>query len=794
MRKLLVVASGLCVSLALVCSSVAVSQPPPKREFRAAWVATVVNLDWPSVTARGTNPLPQKTELISIFEQLKSAGITCVVFQVRPECDALYASPYEPWSYWLTGGQGVGPATAFDPLEFAVTEAHNRGMELHAWFNPYRAERTTGSYTTAANHVTKAHPDWIMTFGTLKMLDPGLPAVREHDARVIADVVRRYDVDGIHMDDYFYPYTPKITVQDSASWRMYPRGFTNIDNWRRDNVNLLIGMIRDSALAIKPHVKFGMSPFGIWKNGTPPGITGMSSYSDIFCDPIDWLQQGTIDYLTPQLYWQIGGPQDYQKLSAWWADSVAAHNRHFYPGQASYRINDNNWAATELPNQIKINRANPKTGGSVFFRAGQGVTNNPKGFADSLINNYYRYPALHPVMAWKDNVKPYPVRNIRYAPLPGSGQTAIQWDLPLQAPDGNTASRFAVYRFDHYPAQADFDDARNLLSVEGNQYFVPPPGYNPQGSYFYVVNSLDRNYNEGDTSNVLLIATPAAPVLSGPPNGTTDAPGSPKLTWRWAAGIGSYHLQVSTDTTFSGTLTLDDANVLDTAKTVSGLAGQTVYHWRVRATNAGGTGPWSATWNFRTATPMSVLLLYPGPGTVDVPVNLTLRWQRAFAANAYQVQVSTNSVFSSLVLDTSHVADTTVGLTGLQSLRNHYWRVRGENAAGVGAWSATNGFRTVQVVSVEAEEEVPTEYQLSQNFPNPFNPTTAISFSVPRGGRVTLRVFDLLGREEATLVDQEMPAGTFTVTWNATSVASGVYFYRMTAGDFVGTRRMVLVR
>ncbi len=226
-----------------------------------------------------------------MLDQLKATGISCVVFQVRPACDALYASPYEPWSYWLTGTQGAGPAVEFDPLAFAIAEAHKRGMELHAWFNPYRAEKTIGQFTLAANHVVKQHPDWILTFPSskLKILDPGLPQVREFNAKIVADIVRRYDVDGVHADDYFYPYDPTITTEDAATFQNYSRGFTNIGDWRRDNVNLQMKMLMDSVNAIKPYVKFGMSPFGIWKNGVPPGIIGLDAYSTLFADAIAWL-------------------------------------------------------------------------------------------------------------------------------------------------------------------------------------------------------------------------------------------------------------------------------------------------------------------------------------------------------------------------------------------------------------------------------------------------------------------------------------------------------------------------
>ncbi|MBP1679355.1 MAG: Por secretion system C-terminal sorting protein, partial [Bacteroidetes bacterium] len=317
---------ALAFALLVTSSFEAVSQSS-KREFRGAWIASVVNLDWPSSDARGRTGV-QQAELVALLDQLKSTGITAVLLQVRSECDAVYPSSLEPWSYWLTGEQGVAPSPYYDPLEFAIAAAHARGLELHAWLNPYRAERAIGSYTLSSSHVVKSQPGWILTFPAvgLNLLDPGSPGARAHIAGVVADVVRRYDVDGVHFDDYFYPYPvssagfPGITTEDAASFAADPRGFASIAAWRRDNVNLLVRMVDDSIKALKPYVRFGLSPFGIWRNGVPPGIVGMDAYSAIYCDAPAWLRQGTVDYLTPQLYWPIGGGQDYASLVSWWAD------------------------------------------------------------------------------------------------------------------------------------------------------------------------------------------------------------------------------------------------------------------------------------------------------------------------------------------------------------------------------------------------------------------------------------------------------------------------------------------
>lgn len=787
------------LAMLLLCGIVAegFSQTPPKREFRAAWVASVTNLDWPS--SPGGSTAAQKSSLIDIFNGLQAAGINAVIFQVRPECDALYASAIEPWSYWLTGSQGTAPGPLWDPLQFAIEEAHKRGMELHAWFNPYRAERSAGNYTLAANHVVNQHPDWILHFaassGTaaLNILNPGVPGVREHVARVVADIVRRYDVDGIHADDYFYPYPPQaITSQDDSTYTSYSRGIADRGTWRRDNVNLLMKMITDSIAAIKPYVKFGMSPFGIWKNGVPPGIVGLDAYNQIYGDAIAWLQQRTVDYLTPQLYWKIGGSQDYAKLMPWWADSCFANNRHFYPGQIF-----GSYTAAELPNQLKLDRANPKVGGQVIFRAAMLVANQ-FGYADSLKKTYYTYPSLLPTMAWKDVVPPYMPRNLRYDKLSPAGTAALRWDLPITAPDGDSASRYAVYRFDHAPTlPGDLADARNMLAVVGERQYVPPTPASG-GPFSYVVTALDRNYNESEPSSVLPLSVPAVPVLSSPANATTAVAESVLVIWRNSPLASSYHLQGSIDSSFTAGFFVNDSTLTDTMKTVRGYPGQATAFWRVRARNGSGTSAFSTPFSFVSGVPALASLVSPANITVDLPVVIPLKWSRATAATSYRVQLATNATFTPAVFDSAGIADTSLVTPVLEYYKIYFWRVKAKNSVGEADWTAYYRFRTVQVSGVEKESEIPTAYSLSQNYPNPFNPATVVRYQVPgmngQSSVVSLKVYDLLGREVATLVNGPVAPGTYTVHFDGSQLTSGVYFCRMMAGEFTATTRMMLVK
>ncbi len=803
-RSLLLVLLVLTFSLGAAqefrASIVSIPSANPKREFRAAWIATVTNLDWPS--SPGGDAVLKQVQLNTMLDNLKKLGINVVIFQVRTECDALYDSPYEPWSYWLTGAQGVPPSPYFDPLKFAVEQAHRRGMELHAWFNPYRCVKTVsggGSYPKAATHVSQTHPDWVLYFsnstGGIQILDPGNPSVRDHVTKVIMDVVRRYDIDGVHWDDYFYPYEG-ITTQDDSSWIKYRRGFGVEDRagWRRDNVNLLVKAVHDSIMAVKPYVKFGISPFGIWKSGVPAGISGLSSYDVLYSDGVTWLNNGYIDYLTPQLYWRIGGSQDYLTLMPWWANIARTAGRHLYPGHAPYHITDSqNWSSSELPNQIRADRSTAGAKGSVFFRAGNGLIDNPKGLADSLRTNLYSTIALIPAMPWKDSIPPNTPQNLRFERLAGSTNAALQWDHPSTAVDGDTASRYVVYRFDHGSVvPADLDNAGNIVAVEPGPSSVPT-SVATGGSVYFAVTALDRGQNESTVSNVIQITAPAAPVLASPLSGSADAADSVVLRWHSAPMTSWYQIQVSTDSSFQTSLVLN-TTVTDTIVVVPALAGQVPYFWRVSAVNPGGYGSYAAAWSFASARPATPGLVTPANPTANVPLSPTLAWNPAAAAQTYRIQISKSSTFATLVLDTTGVADTSVSVSGLESYTIYYWRVQGVNAVAPSLWSTSFRFRTATVTVVADEATVPTDYLLKQNYPNPFNPTTTIEFGLPQAARTTLRIYDVLGREVQVLIDDVRGPGSYAVSFVATDLPSGTYFYVLTSGPTRIVKKMLLLK
>lgn len=794
MKKFSTILLTLFISISIFSQSI-----PPKREFRAAWVATVTNLDWPS--SNNLSTASQKQELINLLDELKADGINTVIFQVRSESDAMYSSSFDPWSYWLTGSQGTAPYPYYDPLEFAVEEAHKRGMEIHAWFNPYRAERSVGNYTTASNHVTKLHPDWIFQIGTIKILNPGLKEVRNYIASVIYDVISRYDVDGVHFDDYFYPYPPNhMTASttnnalDDSAFAADPRGFTNKYDWRRDNVNTMVKQVNDTIQSLKPWIKFGISPFGIWQPGYPSGITGMNAYTDIYCDAMNWLDNKTIDYLTPQLYWPFGGGQDYGKLQPWWADSVFANGRHFYPGHAYYRISA--WtSASEMPNQIRLDRANSKVQGGVFFRA-KNFPENPKGVTDSLKNDLYRFMALNPIMSWKDVIVPNPIQNLRFEKL-ANGQAGLTWDLPATASDGDSAYRYVVYRFSDPNIQpANLDDPSNIINIEGLRQSIPETPPTAEGPYYFVVTALDRNYNESTMSEVITVNPPPIPALIYPENNSVNVTDTITLIWNYPDLASSYRLQLSRDSTFESSIVFDQSQLVDTFQIITGLDGQTKYYWRVNSTNAGGTSGYSAIFSFETGFPSTPTLFYPFSNTPDIPVDTIFSWHPSQSADSYDFLLARSSDFntSSLVLSETGITDTSYSVNGLNSYILYFWKVRAYNEYGFSNWSDTWKFRTVTVSDVEDEVPMPDEYTLEQNYPNPFNPATRIRVKIPESGVVSLKVYNLLGQEIAVLLNGYMNPGSYDLEFNGSNLASGIYLYRLRVNDFTASKKMILMK
>ena len=498
----------------LLSSLFAVSQP--KYEFRAVWIATVDNIDWPSPGNYNTEL--QKAEFIRQLDMHQRNGMNAVIVQVRPACDAIFPSSIEPWSQWLTGEQGRAPVPFYDPLEFMIYETHKRGMEFHAWCNPYRAVFQIGHYTTtivkhgkhkrrksvwhngssiSANHVSRQHPDWILTYGDTKYLDPGNRDVQLYVNNVIRDMLGRYDIDAIHFDDYFYPYRiGGVEFPDNASYLKYGKGMDK-ESWRRGNVDTVIQMLHRTIRDVSKNCKFGISPFGVWRNFSRDSLgsdtrAGQTNYDDLYADILLWMKNGWIDYVVPQLYWEFEQKNaPFGVLLDWWGKNH--YDRPCYIGLGFFRAGSNEYwrDKNQLPRQLRAIRSNPQIGGEVYFSS-TSFFKNPYGWNDTLRENFYNYPALIAPMPWIDSLRPSIPIVHGYT---NQDSLVIRFEKGSQA---DTLRGFAIYK------------AENVFNIDSARVFRFVPNFqsaqivfsyqellkDPQGRYF--VTAISRTNNESD--------------------------------------------------------------------------------------------------------------------------------------------------------------------------------------------------------------------------------------------------------------------------------------------------------
>ncbi|MGN0049043.1 MAG: glycoside hydrolase family 10 protein [Bacteroides sp.] len=464
----------------------------PKREFRGAWMQAV------NGQFQGVPTEQLKQTLIQQLNSLQGAGINAILFQVRPEADALYASRLEPWSRFLTGVQGKAPDPYWDPMQFMIDECHKRGMEFHAWINPYRVKTSTTT-RLAPEHVYHIHPEWFVQYGNQLYFDPALPESRRHICMVVSDIVARYDVDAIHMDDYFYPYPVQgLDFPDDQSFARYGGGFSNKADWRRSNVNVLIKKLHETIRGIKPWVKFGVSPFGIYRNeATDPlgsKTRGLQNYDDLYADVLLWAREGWIDYNIPQIYWQIGHPAaDYDTLVRWWARH--AEDRPLFIGQDVMRTVQHADPANpnqhQLPRKMQLQRAFQTIGGSCQWYAAA-VVQNAGNYRDALVAEYHKYPALPPVFTFMDSKAPGKVRKVK--PVWTADGYLLFWTAPRYHEEMDRAVQYVVYRFDD-KEEINLEDASHIVAVTRNTFY-PLPYQDGKRRYRYVVTALDRLHNE----------------------------------------------------------------------------------------------------------------------------------------------------------------------------------------------------------------------------------------------------------------------------------------------------------
>lgn len=454
--------------------------PALRREFRGVWVATVANIDWPSKP--GLPVEEQKAELIALMNRAMELNLNAIVFQVRPACDALYDSDLEPWSEYLTGTQGLAPDPVWDPLAFACDAAHARGMQLHAWFNPFRARQKDAKSVESAAHVANTAPNLVRRYGDMLWLDPGDPAARDHSLRVMLDVVKRYDVDGVHIDDYFYPYPVKeggktTPFPDDATWALHgSKSGLSRDDWRRSNINTFVRDLYAAVKREKPHVLVGISPFGIWRPGYPAGIKGFDAYDAIYADSLLWLRSGWCDYMSPQLYWPIAQKeQSYPELLKWWRAQNTL-GKHLWIGNFTSKVGDA-WKSDELISQIGVTR-DLGAGGNIHFSM-KALMRDSGGIARRLADEPYAVPALVPQTPWL-------------------GEPAVETpDVRLQDPSAE--GRRLVWRVDDRSStfvviiRAMYGEEWKVVVVPAQQgEFVLPPGSREAGLLRIAVSAADR--------------------------------------------------------------------------------------------------------------------------------------------------------------------------------------------------------------------------------------------------------------------------------------------------------------
>jgi uncharacterized lipoprotein YddW (UPF0748 family) len=659
--------------------------------------------------------------------------------QVRPECDALYESSYEPWSRYLTGTQGVNPG--YDPLAFAIEEAHKRGIELHAWLNPYRINANTnpGSGYYAAGHVFLEHPEWAIQYSNGgNILNPGLPEVQQYIKEVVGDLIQKYDLDGVHFDDYFYSYSGTPNALDQAAYDLYGGGLSRGD-FRRKSVNKMIEYVWDTIQSVRPHIRFGVSPFGIYGNNmNPPGITGLDAYNQIYCDPLAWLAEGTVDYITPQLYWPTGGSQDYSILLPWWAGWTKQYDRHLFAGLGIYRLMANApagaesaglqviesesdlfelkkyfdfdkekqgemarttsdpdpWTLGQINTQVEISRSNADNNslGSVYFRMNDFYRVN--GLINSLRNNVYQHVALPPTMTWKGEGAPVPPTNMAFNQLEGESFFRLTWDHPRDS------LRFVVYAFDPVFGEDDVVKAENRVAITYSKSYRLSPDRIGQG-FKVVVTTLDRYGYESAPSESFQAPFPVQVVLVSPANEANEVASGASLQWQPAQYASRYRIEVATDAGFTTGVHAFTQEENEAFLTDLGLSGESTFFWRVAGENISGTGEFSLSRSFTTAYPKIPVVTAPAHQSEGVSVEPTIVYTGSAGLQTMQIQISeggTGFSLNSLVFDQQIAAGASgehTLTTPLQALTTYYLRVRGGNSFGSSNWSTIVQFRTL---------------------------------------------------------------------------------------------------
>jgi uncharacterized lipoprotein YddW (UPF0748 family) len=739
----------------------------PKREIRASWLTTVWGLDWPKtkIPEGGGNLYinQQKDQLIRILDSMQVAGMNAVFFQVRSECDAMYASSYEPWSAHLVATRGMDPG--YDPLQFAIEESHKRGLELHAWLNPYRFESVAGKYAGQAGNYNQSNPEWVLSYsGGGSILDPGNPEVRERISDIVEEILLNYDVDGIVFDDYFYAYGGTPISLDQYSQNNWKPASMDLHDWRRENVNQMVADVYETIQQNKPWATFGVSPFGIWTTDPqvaasydltlPAGITGMDAYKTIYCDPVAWLKEGTVDYISPQIYWPTtSAGQDYKKLAPWWSDVVNHFGRHLYVSHSLSDLDESDYPPpmalksaysdflrTELNGlsmmeyfskmsaktavagydpsefglQIQWNRNSDKNEapGSVFFRATMFYR---QGFINYLRTHEYENRALPPVKPWNTFENRSLPENLRIE------NDSLFWD------SAEENVRFSVYAIPEIMVNqsGNFTDGRYLLGMAYSTAFDLTKFSDLLEDHVFAVSVFDRNGNEFPPVIQGYEPEENQPVeLLNPANEQAVFPGF-QFFWEEAEKAEFYIIEVASDSQFENVVYRRNVTNAHFSSSNITMQEDATYYWRVYTRMPGVNDEISETRNFQLQEIPRPQVTYPTNEAVDVELTPVIEWEPFDEEFNLRIQISTNSLFTGVIFDQDSIEGTSYELPSgsIYSYSTYYLRMQAVNGDSVTAWSDIIRFSTVTfppsvpVIIAPTESETVTGPEVSISVP-----------------------------------------------------------------------------
>jgi len=754
------------------------STAQPGRELRGTWFTTAWRIDWPPI---GSAEL-QKNKLVDMFNSLEAANINAVFFQVRPFADAFYQSAYEPWSHLLGSSVAArGNYPGYDPLAFAIKEAHKRGMELHVWLNPYRFESNAGEFAGRPGDYSQTHPHLIITYNSRTYFDPGHPETTQLIKSIVADIVNNYDIDGVIFDDYFYPSNMPTSFDqatfdaygDEAFIRHYYDGplFQTLTrgDFRRASVNNMIREVNDTIKSINPALIFGVSPAGIYTTNSlvaqyyettlPPGITGNNNWATINCDPLAWLREGSIDYISPQLYWQIGGSQDFVALTQWWGWQGQRYGRHHYPSLGAYRLyttksgeafldaaiaqeldanpsngkdtaDKNNWPVTEIGNQIIANRNSSFNDalGLVFYNTNS-LLSLSKNLAGYLASDLFSEKSIFPQLAWLPNPELNTPEIIDIGSLAGDPAVAV-FNIDSEA------DRFIVYGWNELPPTTK-DNGADFVQVAFKNTFSTILHRNYP---YFAVAEYSRNRLIGPSSDYMEFFSIDAPAMALF-NGATVCEGE-EVIWPELPGIGEYQMLFFSNPfddviLFRSPVFAENYFAIDN----TWFEGQKTYYYRVMA-REGEVGAYSIPDYFSTGFPSTPVINSPEQGQSNVNFSAVVQWSFLQEATSYNLQVATNSSFSpgSLVIDRTDISQNISNISLEAANTDHYLRVAGVNSCGTGQWSQVVTFTTTSGVFVEERS-----HSMLSVYPNPAGNRTYLPYPGAMGKR-NIALFNTSGQ------------------------------------------------